>query len=768
MLAQPGPGGFDSRVSRFIERVTRSPLSFCLALQILIITFCSVCGVRLPGEGILDAGILPKAATYEGATVGITTVRDGRSQVDIDLTRRVTPAPVDVSGRIRLVVDGACILPPKATLRFTASIKVPKAYKNPGGFNYRDYLRRNGIGGQAFIPSCHLVDVIKTSTLWPWERFRQKLYTRLLKPDLKNGPILAALLIGTRTVGDDNAGLLRDFGLSHLIAISGMQFAVMVAIMYWLIGWATRPFASRLYRRVPRQKLAAAGALVFIAAYSLIVLPQPSVVRAAIMAATLLLTILLDRQKNLLHVLKLSAFLILIFRPTDLFDVSFQLSYLCVASLVLAAGPLWTWLSSIPKLKSLPKPLLAIAQILVATWALGFLLMPLTTFVFGSVSVNGFIHNLWGIPYFDFVITPISLVVLIIAAVSIPAAQPLIKVWDASVTLFIAVLKALSAFKLPLWQPFPPHLITLIIFYGGILAILLTRKKSVLAVVTTLFVLSLAITYRNENLISGVRVEQIDVGQGDSELIRTADKTVLIDAGGSPFFDIGRSVLVPFLRACWIDRIDIAIITHADTDHYLGFKSLIEDIPIGEFWINGRDGNDDTYKIFLADVRRRGIPVKIMRTGDTVILGANTTLAVLAPDESLPLPDNDNDHSLVLKLESPGFSEIFTGDISSRAEKQLIARDSASLKTAVLKVGHHGSASSTSEAWLHAVAPSIATIGVGEQSRFSHPHPNTLKRLETSGVKTYRTDLDGLIRINANTGTLSVATFTGTRWKWWF
>jgi competence protein ComEC len=693
----------------------------------------------------LSPGVLPKTATYFARTVGLTTVRDGRSQVVVDLERRIAPAPEPVSGRVRLTIGDTCVLPQNADVVFSAAVKKPRSYKNPGVFDYRAFLARQNVWGQGFVRFCELVNVEKTRGTWWWQRFQQRLDSRFNRGGIKNGPILAALLLGTRSIGSAEGEIIRDFGLSHLFAISGMQFAVMSAIVFWLVGFATKLF-PRLYLVWPRQKIASVATLGFIAAYLLVVLPQPSVIRAGLMIAAYLALTLAERQKNLLHVILLSMALVLLFRPTDLFDVSFQLSYLCVLSLAAVAPAFLNRLEAVPFFTQAPKPLRYAVELVTVSWLLNVLLIPLIAADFGSVSLNGLIHNVWGIPYFDFVVTPLSLVYLVASAVSFPLAEPVLRAWDASVTLFLNALHAASVWKLPNLVPFPPHTGHLLIFYGLVFAFFLTRRKSFLAALAIIMPLSLAVTYYETHLSFDARVVAIDVGQGDAQLIRTRDKTVLIDAGGSAFFDVGKTAVAPFLLHEWVGRIDAGIVTHADLDHFGGFKSLLDVFEFGEIWVNDRESKDRSYQELLAAARAKNVPIRIISGPEDVFLDDKTALKILSPGPETTELTDDNDHSIVVKLVRGNFSALFTGDISKRAERKLASAYGDALKSDVLKVAHHGSKTSTSPAFLSLVAPNFALIGVGENSQFGHPYPETLRTLEAAGTKIFRTDLNGAVR----------------------
>lgn len=706
---------------------------------------------------LLSAALTAKKARYLGHTVNLAVTRDERTTVIIDLEERVSPANTAASGRIQLTVDGPCEIPHPARLEFTAPIKEPRAYKNPGVFNYRDYLRRENIWGQAFVKNCADIAVTPLSA-WPWQRFRQSLATRLASTDLTNGPALAALLLGSRSVGREDDTLIRNAGLSHLFAISGMQFTVMATLIFGLVSLITRIYPS-IYLKWPRQKIASLATLVFVAVYLGVVFPQASILRAGFMIGAYLLAVILEKQKHLIHVILASMAGLLLVRPMDLFHVSFQLSYLCVLALALIVDPLVKILETKNWYAALPKALRYAFNIVLVSWILNLLLLPLIFFDFGVASFSGLVHNLWAIPYFDFVVTPLSLAYFGLSLISFSFSEGILPLWDGSLTLFLKILGAVSTAEQTASSTPTPHLIHVIIFYAGTLIFALTRRKAVLVAAVALLVVTLAQSYYQNHLAYDFRLTQIDVGQGDATLIETGDKTLLVDAGGSPYFDLGKNVVAPFLRHKWITSLDVGVITHADTDHYLGFAALVEAFDFGEIWVNDLPEQGEMYQKLLARIREKGIPVKVMQAGMAVALDDETKLSVLSPGAGQMELTDDNDHSLVLKIARDGFQTLLTGDISARAEATLVAAHGGDLDSDLVKIPHHGSRSSSSAAFLRATSPKWAVIGVAERSHFGHPHREVLKRLGALQTKIYRTDLDGAIEWTVKANGVAVEIF---------
>lgn len=231
----------------------------------------------------------------------------------------------------------------------------------------------------------------------------------------------------------------------------------------------------------------------------------------------------------------------------------------------------------------------------------------------------------------------------------------------------------------------------------------------------------------------------LDVGQGDAVLIQLPDDTtILIDAGvdASVREQLGRAL--PFTD----HTIDLAITTHPDADHYTGFSSLLDAYTIGELWISGVE-KSGAWGAFLQEVQRRNIPVEEPTQGTTVSFAPGASLTVLWPAADFA-SDETNDSSIIVRFTYDNQTFLLTGDASVAVEGQLIAGD-ADISANVLKLGHHGSRTSTSAAFLNAVQPDFAIISAGKDNRYGHPHKEILERLEDAGIPYVRTDSFGTI-----------------------
>jgi beta-lactamase superfamily II metal-dependent hydrolase len=247
------------------------------------------------------------------------------------------------------------------------------------------------------------------------------------------------------------------------------------------------------------------------------------------------------------------------------------------------------------------------------------------------------------------------------------------------------------------------------------------------------------------------------VGQGDAALIRTPQgRTILIDGGPA---GAGEAVL-RYLAGEALSSIDLLVGTHPHEDHLGGLIAVLENLPVGRVIDSGRIHTSQTYERYLTLIEEKGIPFEVGRAGKTIVLDPSITLKVLHPGAD-PGGGNLNNSSVVLGLAYGKVEFLFTGDLETEAETELLERGFCAASSTVLKVAHHGSSSSSSAEFLETVAPVIAVISAGRDNSYGHPHAEILDRLTGVGARVYRTDLLGTIVITTDGDTITIKSESG-------
>lgn len=271
------------------------------------------------------------------------------------------------------------------------------------------------------------------------------------------------------------------------------------------------------------------------------------------------------------------------------------------------------------------------------------------------------------------------------------------------------------------------------------------KKNPLLALVIVVIAVALLIWQSAEDRKStvtvpmdGLYVHYIDVGQGDSELVCCGGEYMLIDAGEPSASD----AVLEYLDGLGIDKLDYMVCTHGHADHCGGLDAVLENLEVETVFTSPYPGNGAAYEIFSDAAYAAGLDLTVPELGESYRLG-EASFSFIGPLEEY---DDVNDNSLVLRLEYGDTSFLFTGDMETKAEKDLI-NDGAELRCDVLKVGHHGSSGSSCYQFLYEAQPSIGVISCETGNRYGHPHEETLSRLEDADVTVYRTDLEGSIVI---------------------
>jgi competence protein ComEC len=557
--------------------------------------------------------------------------------------------------------------------------------------------------------------------------------------------LVRALVLAEVDLAPATSVAFKRSGLAHVLAVSGMHLALIAGGVAVTAKGALRRLA-RVSARVPAQSLATVPAALAALAYAGLTGFGGSSMRALTMLAAHAVFVLAGRRPSGASSLAASSLAVAALDPLALADLSTALSLAATAALVLCGNAVT---ARIPG----PKPIAAaVGASLAATLGTA----PVLTAFALPVPLAGVLANLPAVPLGEFVALPFALLGSLLALCTLEtAATVLLAIAAAGLTLVARVADfaaAVPALVLFLPQPSPLTASALVVGGGFACALRHPRARHLAAAVATILALLGEAGARLALPRGTLRITHLDVGQGDSTVLEFPHGPLwLVDGGGliaSPV-DVGERVVVPALvnarRAP-----EVVVLTHPHPDHFGGLAAVLRDRPPRELWDTGQGEHEaygGAYAALLAEARRQGIRVRrpdelcgTHPVGDAVV-------EVLAP---CPGPTSDrgpNDNSFVVRVRFGTRAALFTGDAEHELEAELVRRVGArGLHAEVLKVAHHGSRTSSTPAFLDAVAPQVAIVSAGHRNRFGHPHPRTLAALDARAIRLRRTDLEGTLR----------------------
>ncbi|MGZ3450042.1 MAG: DNA internalization-related competence protein ComEC/Rec2 [Polyangiales bacterium] len=575
-------------------------------------------------------------------------------------------------------------------------------------------------------------------------------------------PIGRALVLGEEDLAPDDDDAFRRSGLTHLLAVSGSHVALAVGGLVGAIRWVLLAI-PRVARRIESGRVAAAIGIPLALVYEQLAGDSGSARRATAMAVVVLIVRAAGRRPDTARTLGASILAAVVIDPLAAFDVSFGLSLAATLGLVGLGGPLRVLVA---RVRALPKSIgVAIATTLAASAACA----PLVAGLSGSIPISGLFANVVAVPIGELAALPLCNVAAIFGALAEPFAfvAPLARLTGSAAAGAIVLLRRVATIaSAPTWAVMtvpPPTAMQLAVLAAAVIAIHLRRTAMVVVLplaAASLLLLELAQIRRGAP--HGVlRVTVLDIGQGDASIVDLPDgRMLLVDGGGevgSPW-DPGKTVIAPTLDMRRRRRVDIAILSHPHPDHFLGMRHPLATRAVGALWDTGQgEGVPGELAGLYASLRARGVTIARPDSlcGTHAIGGA--IVEVLHPCPAFDPDRGANDNSLVVRIGFGTRHVLLVGDSEHEAEASLLAlhRD---LHADLLKVGHHGSRTSSSAAFLAAVSPSIATVSCGVRNRFGHPHRVALDRLESAGIRVLRTDLWGAIRFTTDGASVAVET----------
>lgn len=732
--------------------------------------------------------------TIEGVVAENPRVFPERAELIIETTKILRARDiVPVEGRILLSLNNSTGLPEYGDLiRFKTRLKPPRNFNNPGGFDYERHLRMKGIRLRGTLNKSGFA-VLRTGDGNPLkirlEKFRSLLRTAIREnADSPEGEIIQAMILGEQSeIPRDVMDTFSRTGTTHIIAISGFNIGIIAAFSFLIIR-ALMKSSEYLLLRFNIVKAATLFAFLPIILYAFIAGFGISVVRAALMIMAFLLAVLFGRERDPVNILALAALAILAFSPLALFDVSFQLSFAAVASILFIVPRLTAFIprgqpEKKPVHPRLSKAFSGFLLFLAVTLAAALGTAPLIVYYFNLLSPVTLLANVLIVPIMGYLVILIGMAVILTAPLSHTLTAGLVKVSSWLTGLSISLADFLSG--LPnAWAFLPtPAVPELAAYYLFLIVVMksidLWREKKEPALPKTtetgraflrisfcLLGLFIAIDgiclYYKDRHPGLLKAAFIDVGQGGSTLIDfPGGIRMLIDGGGfhDERFDTGRHVLAPFLWHEKISRIDIVVLSHPHPDHLNGLLYVLEHFKVREVWSNGDIENSDAFDRFREIIEKKGIPHRVMSRDSRPVMIGDAGIRVLHPRGGTEDGDLDtNDRSLVLKITYGDVSILLPGDVSETVESRLIGRKTG-LRSRILVAPHHGSFRSSSIPFIRKVSPETVIFFCGTANVMGLPNPVVLERYRHQGCRIFRTDRNGAVRIGTDGMDIRSCTF---------
>ena len=711
---------------------------------------------------------------WEGVDLAVTGVVAGLPQpfaggvrFDFDV-EQVEPAAARLPQRIALAwYNGASreefqdIAPIRAgeRWRYKVRLKRPHGSVNPYGFDYESWLLQRSIGATGYVRpggTARLDDLVPRPA-YLLQRGREILRERYWDalPDYPYAGILVALAIGDQNAIDARQWqLFARTGVSHLMSISGLHVTMVASLFAALVHWLWRR-SSALMLALPARKASALAGFLAALGYCLIAGFAVPAQRTLYMVGVVALALWAGRVSSVSRVLCAALLLVLLLDPWAVLAPGFWLSFGAVAVILYVATG---------RLRARQEPAsargFALGNSLVqwgrVQWAITLALAPLLLVWFQQMSLVSPLANAVAIPLVSLVVTPLAL------AGSVLPFDFVLKLAHAVMAGQMWLLEWLAALPAAVWQQHAPAAWTVALALAGTVWLLLPRGVPARWLGLPLLLPLFAVAPPTPPP-GALWLTVLDVGQGLAVFAQTRGHALLYDAGPaySPEADSGSRVILPFLRASGIARLDAMVVTHDDNDHAGGAASVLAGLPVASLY----SSVPQTHAAWMAAAGYR-LPCAAGQGWDW----DGVRFELLHPTADSYAIDGlkSNDRSCVLRIATPQGAVLLTGDIEARSERELLTRAPAALRAEVLVAPHHSSRTSSTPEFIAAVQPRWAVLPVGYRNRFGHPQEEVVERYRASGAQMLRTDHAGAVLVRIDGEGIAVEAYRELRKRYWY
>ena len=716
----------------------------------ILMYFLTVCAVGIDSyKSALDKELEAKVDKKIEITAIINSIEEKEEFALLGLDKIVAYVPLEEAGKIKIGYKVA----------LSGTLSKPQRASNEGGFDAYSYYKSKHID---YILKVKNIEIKEKST----NIFKEYLYTikKVLRKrvlDLYDedcaGIISAALLGDKQDLSEDIYDMYRKSGIAHLLAISGLHISILGLSLYKLLRERLKiSFIS-----------SALTVSIFVYLYSIFTGSSISVIRAAGMLVLFCIAQVLGRTYDLCSAACILGIVNLLYSPYTLYQGAFQLSYMAVFSIGLVAAKIIKRY----KIKSF------FLQSFIVSSVVSIYTLPIILYFFYSFSPYSIILNMLVIPLMSFIIY-FAVTALLFFGLIYPISILCVRLSSLILEIYlilIRIFEKLPAYKLlmgraSVWQLVLYYAIITVCFFALIYTKGLSGSKRggkckacciKIGIYLTCCFLSVFILQKIRTKYSVIKF--IDVGQGDGIYISAGAKNILIDAGSTSNKKAGKYVLQPFLESQRIGELDFVFLTHADLDHTNALMHLIKEdiIKVKIIYLPILALNDESYNYITEPAAQKKIAVKYIGKGDIINIDENISLTCISPSRE-HTTDDSNEKSIMLIYKEDNFKAVFTGDAGRWSEEFLLKDEAvaAMLKNStLLKVGHHGSFTASSEEFIDCVLPKYAVLSYAKNNRYNHPHRETVYRLEKHNIKSYHTAVSGQINFKIKNNKLYISEY---------